>query len=231
MKIKNQTLLYLYRQEKLLGHDNDSCCNIDKNNKIRYILSPYELKPDYGKMYADIKENEGMSYDDWFSKNWYPYFSNFNAKDCKTIEETHCEDFNGLFNMLPVLNYKMRAEVVFTAEYEADIADDYVEEILEKQKDDIRDLLDRINHIATYECYVLKRGLDDVMLGWENDIPFYELEDGHVKWDVRDRENATLLFLEKNLCNLFDDNTEYDENGEYVPYKATVTISSNIKRL
>lgn len=228
MKIKNQTLLYLYRQEKLLDHDKDSCCNVDNNYKIRYILSPYELKPDYGKMYADMKENKEMTYDGWFSKNWYPTFSNFNPKDCTMIEETHCDGWNGLFNMLPVLNNKMCAEVVFTAEYEADIADDYVEEILEKQKDDIRDLLDRINHIATYECYVLKRGLDDVMLGWENDIPFYELEDGYVKWDVHNRENATLLFLDKNLCNLFDDNIEYDE---YVPYKATVTISSNIKRL
>ena len=123
------------------------------------------------------------------------------------------------------------AEVVFTAEYEANIADAYVEEILEKQKNDIRDLLDKINHTAIYECYVLKRGLDDVMLGWEDDIPFYELDDGYVKWDIHDRTNATSLFLDKNLCDLFDDNTEYDENGEYVPYKATVTISSNIKKI
>lgn len=231
MKIKNQTLLYLYRQEKLLGHDNESCCNIDKNNKIRYILSPYELKSDYGKMYADMKENKEMTYDDWFSKNWYPTFSNFDPKVCKIIEETHSEGWNGLFNMLPVLNNEMRAEVVFTVEYDADIADDYVEEILEKQKDDIRDLLDKINHTAIYECYVLKRHIDDVMLGWEDDIPFYELDDEYVKWDVHDRSNATLLFLDKNLCDLFDDNTEYDENGEYVPYKATVTISSNIKKI
>jgi hypothetical protein len=231
MKIKNQTLMYLYRQEKCLGHDKEGCCNVDENHKIRYILSPYELKPDYGKMYTDMKENKEMTYDDWFSKNWYPYFSNFYPKDCEIIEETHCEGWDGLFNMLPVLNNGMCAEVVFTAEYEADIADDYVEEILEKQKDDIRDLLDKINHTATYECYVLKRRLDDVMLGWENDIPFYELDDGYVKWDVHNRANATLLFLKKSLCDLFDDNTEYDENGEYVPYKATVTISSNIKRL
>ena len=231
MKIKNQTLMYLYRQEKLLGHDKDSCCNVDNNNKIRYILSPYELKPDYGKMYADMKENKGMTYDDWFSKNWYPYFSNFDQKVCETIEETQCGGWNGLFNMLPVLNNKMCAEVVFTAEYDADIADDYVEKILEKQKYDIRDLLGKINHTAAYECYVLKRRMDDVMLGWQNDIPFYELDDGYVKWDVQDRANATLLFLKESLCDLFDDNTEYDENGEYVPYKATVTISSNIKRL
>ena len=230
MKIKNQSLLYLYRQEKCLGHDNDSCCNIDENHKIRYILSPYELTPDYRKMYADMKENTGMTYDDWFLKNWYPVFSNFNAKDCKIIEETYCGGWNGLFNMLPVLNNKMYAEVVFTAEYEADIADTYVGEILEKQKDDLRDLLDKINHIATYDCYVLKRGLDDVILGWGNDIPFYKLEDGYVKWDVHNRANAT-LFLDKNLCDLFDDNTEYDENDEYVPYKATVTISSNVKKL
>jgi len=133
--------------------------------------------------------------------------------------------------MLPVLNNKMCAEVVFTAEYDADIADAYVEKILEKQKNDLRDLLNKINHIATYECYVLKRRKDDVMLGWENDIPFYELDDGYVKWDVHNRANATLLFLKKSLCDLFDDNTEYDENGEYVPYKATITISSNIKKL
>ena len=182
-------------------------------------------------MYADMKDNKGMTYDDWFSKNWYPVFSNFDAKDCKIIEETYCEGWNGLFNMLPILNDNMMAEVVFTAEYEADIADAYVEKILEKQKDDIRDLLDKINHTATYECYVLKRRLDDVMLGWENDIPFYKLDDGYVKWDVHNRANATSLFLDKNLCDLFDDNTEYDENGEYVPYKATVTISSNIKKL
>ena len=231
MKIKNQILLYLYRQEKCLGHDNDSCCNVDENHKIHYILSPYELKPDYGKMYNDIKENKGMTYDDWFSENWYPFFSNFDPKDCKTIEETHCAGWNGLFNMLPVLNNNMCAEVVFTVEYEANIADVYVEEILEKQKDDIRDLLDKINHIATYECYVLKCHMDDVMLGWEDDIPFYELDDGYVKWDVHNRANATSLFLKEFLCDLFDDNTEYDENGEYVPYKATVIISSNIKKL
>ena len=217
MEVKKSVKLYLYRQELSLGDDKTSHFNIDTNNKIRYILSPYPLIA--GNIYDDIRLNE-TTYNEWIKSNWYPIFTNFNREDCLIIEETHCGGWNGLFNMLPILNSNMFAELKLTASYNSDY----------KDEDVTCDDIGIINYMATHNCYVLKEGYDELMLGWEDDKPFYKLDDGYVKWDVVYRHSATSIYKFRPLVDLFMDNS-YDGNGAEKPYKATIKIEGKIQLL
>lgn len=222
--ITKKVYLYLYRQEFNLEKDNEY--RFYKNHKIRYILAPYKLIP--GNPYEDARKR-GISFDEWYDTNWHPMFTNLDEKDCRIIEETECSGWNGLYNMLPILNHSMCAELVITAQYEVDRR---IEDPADDESDiSSEELLGGINYMAKYECNVVKRSSDDVMLGWLDDEPFTEEnEDGYVeKWDVGDRTNATLVFYEP-ICNLFEYGF-YLGDDDYEPYKATITIEGNIKRL
>lgn len=211
MEITKQKKFYLYRQTIRIGEYHG--CYYD--HQIRYILSETPLKEE--SMYDIMKAQNIKDYDTFFKMFWTPCF-NLEGASYDMEYVSYDSGWSGLYAILPQLNSgRQVCEMIITVKY------NYPNN---HEKSHTIKPLKNINYMAERDFSAVLISYDHLMLGIGNDAPFYEFENGHIKWDVHNREDA-FLSTYKPICDLFVTN-EFDEHGVQIPYKCTVKIEGNI---
>lgn len=213
MEITRQKKFYLYRQTIRIGEYHGHYYD----HQVRYVLSETPLKEE--SMYDIMEKEKIKDYDTFFRRHWMPCL-NEKEVECATEYVTHDDGWNGLYAMMPQLGRRQVCEMIITVKYDSNNTTGAENCLIEP--------LDSINYTTEHEFRAVLPEYGSLMLGYGDDEPSYEFDEGHIKWDVLDRASAQSSSY-KPICELFAD-SNCDEHCVPIPYKCTIRIEGNIKK-
>jgi len=212
MKVTKHKRLYCYTQEKWLPKANKFDNFQDK--KLRYVISDHILEEENE---YEVANKQNVSIWQFFENNWFS--PNFASVDDVVTEEVNiaCNGYHGLYHLLPLIDSNVVLEFNFSVEFEIEECGSYDEDEC-KEVEPIEDP----DFTAKQQFWTVNR-YDDILMGWKNDKPYWEIDDGHIKWDVDNRGAAALVDRKSPIYPLFPQ-SEYDDHSVEKPYKVIVRV-------
>lgn len=212
MKVTKHKRLYCYTQEKWLPKA-DKFDNF-QDKKLRYVISDHILEEE--NQYEAAKK-QNISIWQFFENNWFS--PNFASVNDVVTEEVNiaCHGYHGLYHLLPFIDSDVVLEFNFSVEFETEECGSYDEDEC-KEVEPIEDP----DFTAKQQFWAVNR-YDDILMGWKDDKPYWEIDDGYVKWDVGDRGAAAFVDRNSPIYPLFP-RSEFDDHGAEKPYKVTVRV-------
>lgn len=220
MKVAKHKKLYCYTQEKWLPKA-DKFNWWEQNTIMRYVISDHMLQR--GNQY-EIAENLGLNIYKYFEQYWTTPYTDIQPEEEKNTgnivtEEVNiaCHGYHGLYQMLPFLEDGHVLVFNFTIEFDTEDCEGYIED----EFNEVEPIEDP-DYFAKQEFWAVNR-YDDVLMGWKDDKPWWNIDDGYVKWDVSDRSVGAIIENTSPIFPMFPQSLT-DEHGVEKPYKVTIKI-------